>query len=83
MVEYGWGGREIDPATWQPEVLEHGPSLWGHDRTWLDQQRRDQARDMRIGAAQAGMREPVQVLEGNYNLMTGQCAWWDSIKKAG
>ncbi len=83
MVEYGWGGREIDPATWQPEVLEHGPSLWGHDRTWLDQERRDEARDMRIAAAQAGVREPVQVLEGNHNLMTGQCAWWDSIKKAG
>lgn len=83
MVEYGWGGREIDPATWQPEVLEHGPSLWGHDRTWLDQERRDQARDMRIAAARAGAREPVQVLDGNYNLMTGQCAWWDRIKKAG
>jgi 2,3-dihydroxybiphenyl 1,2-dioxygenase len=31
--EYGWGAREIDPATWQ---LEHynatrGPGEWGHD----------------------------------------------------
>ncbi len=83
MVEYGWGGREIDPETWRSEELAHGPSLWGHDRTWLDDARRAQARDMRIEAARDGQREPVQVLEGNYNLMTGHCAWWDSIKEAG
>jgi 2,3-dihydroxybiphenyl 1,2-dioxygenase len=28
-VEYGWGGREIDDATWCVEHLESG-SLWGH-----------------------------------------------------
>ena len=35
MVEYGWGGRSIDPASWQPVEMSYGPSLWGHDRTWL------------------------------------------------
>lgn len=30
-VEYGWGGREIDDATWCVEHLETG-SLWGHKR---------------------------------------------------
>lgn len=80
MVEYGWGGREIDPSVWQPEELVYGPSLWGHDRTWLDDARRTEARDMRVAAARAGRRQPVQVLKGNYNLMSGQCVWWDSIK---
>ncbi|MFP3647817.1 VOC family protein [Paraburkholderia sp. SIMBA_054] len=32
LVEYGWGGRAIDEATWRPERLQHGPSLWGHER---------------------------------------------------
>jgi hypothetical protein len=28
-VEYGYGGVEIDDATWQPATY-HAPSLWGH-----------------------------------------------------
>ncbi len=35
MVECGWGGREIDPANWQPVEMHDGPSLWGHERVWL------------------------------------------------
>ena len=35
LVEYGWGGRTIEPATWTPEERTEGPSLWGHDRKWL------------------------------------------------
>ena len=34
MVEYGWGGRDIDPATWVAREYTCGPSLWGHDRSW-------------------------------------------------
>lgn len=83
MVEYGWGGREIDPAAWQPEELVYGPSLWGHDRTWLDDARRAEAREMRLDAARAGRRERVQVLEGNHSVMSGQCAWWDAMKQSG
>ncbi len=46
MVECGWGGREIDPATWQPVEMHHGPSLWGHERVWLPPKRpRGRARD--------------------------------------
>ncbi len=80
MVEYGWGGREIDPQSWRPEELAHGPSLWGHDRTWLDERGRAQARDLRLGAARDGLRQPVQVIDGNYNVMSGHCPWWDSLK---
>jgi 2,3-dihydroxybiphenyl 1,2-dioxygenase len=80
MVECGWGGREIDPATWQAIEMTHGPSLWGHERIWLPEKDREIAREMRMGAAREGLRAPVQVLEGNYKLMSGTCAWWDGLK---
>jgi 2,3-dihydroxybiphenyl 1,2-dioxygenase len=82
MVECGWGGREIDPATWQPVEMQDGPSLWGHERVWLPPKDRDAAREMRLRAAQAGLRAPVQVMEGNYKLMSGTCAWWDGVRKS-
>jgi hypothetical protein len=34
FVEYGWGGRVIDPGIWQPHETDDGPSLWGHGFTW-------------------------------------------------
>ncbi len=82
MVECGWGGREIDPATWQPVEMQDGPSLWGHERVWLPPKDRDVAREMRLRAAQAGLRAPVQVMEGNYKLMSGTCAWWDGMRQS-
>ncbi len=81
MVECGWGGREIDPATWRPVEMHDGPSLWGHERVWLPPADREVARQMRMRAAAAGLRAPVQVMEGNYNLMSGTCAWWDGVRK--
>jgi hypothetical protein len=27
------------------------------------------------------MREPVQVMEGNYRVMPGVCAWWDGVQR--
>ncbi len=80
MVECGWGGREVDPATWQPVKMEDGPSLWGHERVWLSEADRKLAREMRLRAAREGKRAPVQVMEGNYRLMSGTCAWWDGMK---
>jgi 2,3-dihydroxybiphenyl 1,2-dioxygenase len=80
MVECGWGGREIDPATWQAVEMTHGPSLWGHERVWLPEKDREVAREMRMNAAREGLRAPVQVLDGNYNLMSGTCAWWDAVR---
>jgi len=26
------------------------------------------------------LRAPVQVMDGNYNLLSGTCPWWDSLK---
>jgi len=83
MVECGWGGREIDPATWQPFEMQDGPSLWGHERAWLPPAERDVAREMRMRAAASGLRAPVQVVDGNYKLMPGTCPWWDGVSKAG
>jgi len=80
MVEYGWGGRSIDPAAWQASEMTHGGSLWGHDRLSLDAEGRQKARDIRLKAAAEGLREPVQVLEGNFALSTGVCPWWDRAK---
>jgi 2,3-dihydroxybiphenyl 1,2-dioxygenase len=80
MVECGWGGCEIEPSTWQPFELQDGPSLWGHERVWLPPKDRELARQMRMRAAAAGRRAPVQVMEGNYRLMSGTCAWWDGVK---
>jgi 2,3-dihydroxybiphenyl 1,2-dioxygenase len=81
MVECGWGGREIDASTWQPFELQDGPSLWGHERVWLPPADREVAREMRMRAAAAGLRAPVQVMDGNYKLMSGRCAWWDGVSQ--
>jgi 2,3-dihydroxybiphenyl 1,2-dioxygenase len=79
MVECGWGGREIDPGVWQPVEMHDGPSLWGHERVWLAEKDREVAREMRMRLAREGKRAPVQVMEGNYKLMAGTCAWWDGM----
>lgn len=81
MIECGWGGREIDPPNWQAVEMFDGPSLWGHDRVWLPEKDREIARDMRMSAAREGKRAPVQVMEGNYKLMSGTCAWWDGVRE--
>ena len=83
FVEYGWGGRSIDPQSWEPVEMTCGPSLWGHDRDWLPPERRAEARDLRLRAAANGQREPVQVIEGNYTLTPGTCPWWEGIKSQG
>ncbi|MSP05719.1 MAG: biphenyl 2,3-dioxygenase [Acetobacteraceae bacterium] len=80
MVEYGWGGREVDDTTWQVSELTIGPSLWGHDRVWLPDDQREQSHAMRLKAAQDGHRAPLQVLAGNYQPMQDACPWWDAMK---
>jgi 2,3-dihydroxybiphenyl 1,2-dioxygenase len=80
MVEYGWGGRMIETDTWQPYERTEGPSLWGHDRSWLPDEQREAARQRTRDLAEAGYRKPVQVMEGNFSRMDGVCPWWDSVK---
>lgn len=59
FVENGWGGRVIDPATWEPHETFDGPSFWGHERLYLTEEGgRKRLRDMRLEAARNGRRAP-------------------------
>ena len=70
FVEYGWGGRVIDPATWAPYEMQDGPSLWGHERLHLAPEERDRMREIRLAAANRGLRAPIQGLD---------CPWLDAV----
>jgi len=80
-MEYGWGGRAIDMDNWTPSEVIDGPSAWGHDRQWLSPEDQAVAKRIRMEAAQKGVRNPVQVIEGNYNKMPGVCPWFDQVSK--
>jgi 2,3-dihydroxybiphenyl 1,2-dioxygenase len=80
MIEYGWGARLIDVDAWRACERKEGPSMWGHDRTWLSPEDRIKARELRLSNAANGFRRPVQVMDGNYQVMSGVCPWWDGIK---
>lgn len=58
FVESGWGGRIIDPATWEPHETHVGPSFWGHERLYLPDEERARMRDMRLDTAASGRRAP-------------------------
>lgn len=58
FVENGWGGRLVDPATWEPHETFDGPSFWGHDRLYLPNDQLTVMRDMRMEAASRGLRSP-------------------------
>jgi 2,3-dihydroxybiphenyl 1,2-dioxygenase len=80
MVEYGWGARAIDVESWQAYERKEGPSLWGHDRSWLSPEDQAAARNLRLRNAADGLRRPIQVIEGNFETMAGVCPWWDGMK---
>ncbi len=58
FVESGWGGRIIDPATWEPHETTVGPSFWGHDRPYLPDELREDFRQLRLKAGRDGLRAP-------------------------
>ncbi len=68
LVEYGWGGQVIDDNTWKPFERKFGPSFWGHERRWMSAEKKEESRLLCIEAAENGQRQPVQVIDGNYNL---------------
>ncbi|PQA86400.1 VOC family protein [Hyphococcus luteus] len=61
LIEYGWGGRDIDPDAWEAFEMTLGPSLWGHERDWLPEEMRDEARRLRLKAAADGVRADLFV----------------------
>jgi len=73
FIEYGWGGRVIDPATWQPHETFDGPSLWGHERLYMSEEQRGRLRNMRLSAAARGVRVP------DPSVPPLKCAWLDAV----
>jgi hypothetical protein len=45
---------------------------------WLTPEGREEARDLRIGVAEAGGRVPLHVMDGNYLRARDVCPWWDA-----
>ncbi|MGY4504266.1 catechol 2,3-dioxygenase-like lactoylglutathione lyase family enzyme [Bradyrhizobium sp. GM24.11] len=73
FIEYGWGGRIIDPQTWQPHETFDGPSLWGHERLNMPDEQRKRMRDMRVDAAARGVRV------ADPRVPPLNCAWLDQV----
>jgi hypothetical protein len=48
----------------------------------LNEEGRDEARNLRIRTAQAGGREPVNVMDGNYLRASDVCPWWNANVQA-
>jgi len=71
FIESGWGGRLIDPQTWEPHETKIGPSFWGHDRLHLPESERKSFEDMRLKAAADGLRAPPVV----------DCPWLYEFRK--
>jgi 2,3-dihydroxybiphenyl 1,2-dioxygenase len=76
LIEYGWGGRQVDVARWQPIEISTLASFWGHEG--LRQSiRGDASRPMHVPPE--ARRAPLQVMEGNYERLSGVCPWWDAM----
>lgn len=78
LIEYGWGGRIVDEATWQPEEMKTVASYWGHDGL-MRAVGADGPPPGQHPPAPPARRSPLQVMEGNYEVMTGACPWWDGL----
>ena len=84
FVEYGWGGREVDDATWQPSEMTSVASFWGHHGLFGSAEDAAAPTDHAPHAAPPeGRRAPLQVMEGNYLQMSGVCPWWDRVSGRG
>ena len=76
-VEYGWGGREVNDAVWQPHAVETLASYWGHKGLF------EALGDDHPPLKPPTERAPLQVMDGNFQRMSGVCPWWDSVKGSG
>ncbi len=75
MLECGWGGKSIDVDRWQAHELGEGPSIWGHERSWLPPDLRQKALDARLRAARDGLRHPVHVRPGAFDVTPPDEDW--------
>jgi 2,3-dihydroxybiphenyl 1,2-dioxygenase len=79
FVEYGWGGRDVDEANWQPHEVDTLASFWGHDGLVRAVGGEDPPAEVRHVAQNQQRRAPVQVIDGNYSRIKGVCPWWDAM----
>lgn len=79
LVECGWGGREVDDGSWRPVEMASVGSMWGHQG--LFEGLGDADHPPPPMPAQPLRRAPVQVIDGNYERMSGACPWWDGLKR--
>jgi 2,3-dihydroxybiphenyl 1,2-dioxygenase len=79
LMEYAWGGREVDDATWQPNEMSDVRSYWGHQGLFDSLADHPPPPPGAVPPPAAGRRAPLQVMEGNYQRMSGVCPWWDSV----
>lgn len=82
LVECGWGGRNVEPAGWQPVEVTSLASHWGHVGLMRAVGAPEPPPVDRRPGGQA-VRAPVYVMEGNYEVMSGVCPWWDGMKAQG
>ena len=75
FIEYGWGARVIDPATWQNHETHDGPTLWGHERFNLPEEGRARMRALAMDAAARGVRAP----DPRPSPYATGCAWADAV----
>jgi 2,3-dihydroxybiphenyl 1,2-dioxygenase len=83
LVEYGWGGREVDDATWQPSEMTSVASFWGHHGLFEAIAGDAPPDHPPPTVPHEVQRAPLQVMEGNYRRMSGVCPWWDAVKADG
>jgi 2,3-dihydroxybiphenyl 1,2-dioxygenase len=76
LVEYGWGGLEVDDATWQPQEMKTVASFWGHHGLFDGMGPNGPPPMPPLDVTRA----PVQVMPGNFHRMHGVCPWWDSLQ---
>ena len=84
MMEHGWGGREVSPV-WQPVELKSVGSFWGHQGLFESLGEGPPPPDAPPHPpmpAPEPNHAPLQVIDGNYERMSGVCPWWDAVKRA-
>jgi 2,3-dihydroxybiphenyl 1,2-dioxygenase len=80
LIEHGWGGREVGPS-WQPVELKSAGSFWGHQGLFESLSEGPPPPDAPLMPAPEPNHAPLQVIDGNYECMTGVCPWWDAVKR--
>jgi 2,3-dihydroxybiphenyl 1,2-dioxygenase len=82
LIEHGWGGREVSPG-WQPVELKSVGSFWGHQGLFESLGEGPVSSDAPPPPPMPTPEPnwaPVQVIDGNYERMSGVCLWWDALK---